>query len=82
MRGPATRDLPHFPTTVNDSQHLIVQVTRLQFDEEWLTPAGASMPSTATIKMISVPRNNSLVTLTWSTIGCLSIVMPAGKAGL
>jgi isorenieratene synthase len=34
LRGPATRHLPQFPTTVNNSQHLIVQVTRLQFDEE------------------------------------------------
>jgi Rieske Fe-S protein len=34
VRGPATRNLPQFPSTVNDSQHLIVQVTRLQFDEE------------------------------------------------
>lgn len=34
LRGPATRDLPRFPTTLNDSQHLIVQVTRLHFDED------------------------------------------------
>jgi Rieske Fe-S protein len=34
IHGPAMRSLPHFPTTIDASQHLIVQVTRLQFDED------------------------------------------------
>ncbi|HET6246195.1 MAG TPA: Rieske (2Fe-2S) protein [Tepidisphaeraceae bacterium] len=34
LRGPATRALPQFPTTINGDAHLIVQVTRLHFDEE------------------------------------------------
>jgi Rieske Fe-S protein len=33
LHGPATRSLPQFPTTINADQHLIVEVTRLQFDE-------------------------------------------------
>jgi Rieske Fe-S protein len=34
LRGPATRSLPLFPTTANADRHLIVEVTRLKFDEE------------------------------------------------
>ncbi|HWE02530.1 MAG TPA: Rieske (2Fe-2S) protein [Tepidisphaeraceae bacterium] len=33
-KGPATRDLPHFATSTNDSRHLIVQVVKTRFDEE------------------------------------------------
>jgi Rieske Fe-S protein len=33
LHGPATRSLPQFPAAVNDHQHLIVQVTRVEFDE-------------------------------------------------
>jgi Rieske Fe-S protein len=34
LRGPARRSLPQFPTVVDQSQHLMVQVMRGTFDEE------------------------------------------------
>ena len=34
LHGPAVRALPQFPTSVNEAGNLIVQVTRLHFDEE------------------------------------------------
>ena len=34
LKGPAVRSLPQFPTSVNESQHLLVQVSRGKFDEE------------------------------------------------
>jgi Rieske Fe-S protein len=34
LRGPAVRRLPQYSTSVNESQHLLVEVTRGKFDEE------------------------------------------------
>ena len=34
LHGPAVRDLPHFATTIDENQHLLVLVSRVKFDEE------------------------------------------------
>ena len=34
LRGPAVRALPQFPTSVSEDGHLLIQVTRIHFDEE------------------------------------------------